>query len=315
MDTKTSFLLLALALSATASAQTDVTASYVNNPSFEADNTATLTVVNNNADGLRGYKANAPSGWTVTNSSAMGASLIVTPACYTDNNFGKVTTVADGNQAFYMRMGWATNATTLKQTLANLPAGTYKLTANVRSAYANAAASSMRLFAEGKGSSLTFTKGEASCFTTMPWEEMGVTFTTTAEGNVSIGLQVDWLSGGSCFMIDNFRLTRLPEGYVDPTEKVDSVKSITEGVITADFVDEATMKGDLLQMLGRFAKYLKNDFQDCAAPNSVGEACGCFKSNSTMQANEDGVRSNADLGMIAAFLVKYGKDKVTLPEG
>ena len=55
MDTKTSFLLLALALSATASAQTDVTASYVNNPSFEADNTATLTVVNNNADGLRGY--------------------------------------------------------------------------------------------------------------------------------------------------------------------------------------------------------------------------------------------------------------------
>ena len=315
MDTKTSFLLLALALSATASAQTDVTASYVNNPSFEADNTATLTVVNNNADGLRGYKADAPSGWTVTNSSAMGASLIVTPACYTDNNFGKVTTVADGNQAFYMRMGWATNATTLKQTLANLPAGTYKLTANVRSAYANAAASSMRLFAEGKGTSLTFTKGEASCFATMPWEEMGVTFTTTAEGNVSIGLQVDWLSGGSCFMIDNFRLTRLPEGYVDPTEKVDSVKSITEGVITADFVDEATMKGDLLQMLGRFAKYLKNDFQDCAAPNSVGEACGCFKSNSTMQANEDGVRSNADLGMIAAFLVKYGKDKVTLSEG
>ena len=100
MDTKTSFLLLALALSATASAQTDVTASYVNNPSFEADNTATLAVVNNNADGLRGYKADAPSGWTVTNSSAMGASLIVTPACYTDNNFGKVTTVADGNQAF-----------------------------------------------------------------------------------------------------------------------------------------------------------------------------------------------------------------------
>ncbi len=91
--------------------------------------------------------------------------------------------------------------------------------------------------------------------------------------------------------------------------------SLTEGVINANFVDEATMKGDLLQMLARFAQYLKQDFQPCVETNSVGEACGCFKSNSTMQANEDGVRSNADLGMIAAFLVKYGQGRVTLPEG
>ena len=92
-------------------------------------------------------------------------------------------------------------------------------------------------------------------------------------------------------------------------------KSITEDAVTADFVDEVTMKGDLLQMLARFAQYLKQDFQDCVEPNSEGEACGCFRSNSTMQANEDGVRSNADLGMIAAFLVRYGQGKVTLPEG
>ncbi len=90
--------------------------------------------------------------------------------------------------------------------------------------------------------------------------------------------------------------------------------SLTEDIVNADFVDEATMKGDLLQMLARFAQYLKQDFQACVEPNSAGEACGCFKSNSTMQANEDGVRSNADLGMIAAFLVKYGQGRVTLPE-
>lgn len=100
---------------------------------------------------------------------------------------------------------------------------------------------------------------------------------------------------------------------VIPTEE--SVTSPTEGIITNQFVDEATMKGDLMDMLAKFSKYLKNDFQDCAAPNSVGEACGAFKCNSTMQNNEDGVRSNADLSMISAFLVKYGKDKVTLPEG
>lgn len=100
---------------------------------------------------------------------------------------------------------------------------------------------------------------------------------------------------------------------VTPTEE--SVPSPIEGVINNQFVDEATMKGDLMDMLAKFSKYLKNDFQDCAAPNSVGEACGAFKCNSTMQNNEDGVRSNADLSMISAFLVKYGKDKVTLPEG
>ena len=99
------------------------------------------------------------------------------------------------------------------------------------------------------------------------------------------------------------------------SNEMKEVTSPIEGVINNQFVDEATMKGDLMNMLAKFSKYLKNDFQDCAATNSVGEACGAFKCNSTMQNNEDGVRSNADLSMISAFLVKYGKDKVTLPEG
>ncbi len=312
---KIPFLLLTLILSASASAQTDVTTSYVRNASFENDDIASLSAITNNADGLRGYRLSSPIGWTVSSTSELGASLLVTADCFTDNNFGKVTTIPDGQQAYYLRMGWSANATTLQQTLSSLPAGTYKLTADVRSAYANNAASSLRLFAAGKGTSLTFNAGETSCFTSMPWQNVGVTFTMADTADVNIGIQVDWLSGGSCLMIDNVRLTQLPKGYVDPSEQQDSVKSITEGVITADFVNEATMKGDLLQMLARFAQYLKNDFQDCVATNSIGEACGCFKSNSTMQANEDGVRSNADLGMIAAFLVKYGKDKVALPEG
>ena len=71
----------------------------------------------------------------------------------------------------------------------------------------------------------------------------------------------------------------------------------------------------LLQMLARFATYMKADFQPCQEPNAVGEACGCFRSNNTMKSNEDGVRSNADLGMICAFLCKYARDKVALPQG
>ena len=45
------------------------------------------------------------------------------------------------------------------------------------------------------------------------------------------------------------------------------------------------------------------------------EACGYFKAQSAGQSNEDGVRTNADFSMICAFLCKYGKGKVTLPEG
>lgn len=118
-------------------------------------------------------------------------------------------------------------------------------------------------------------------------------------------------------MVDNVTLTRLPDGYVEPDEPTEAdVKSVTEGVITGAFVDEGTMMDDLLKMVAKFATYLVNDYKDAAATNSVGEACGCFQSNSSMQANEDGVRSNADLSMVTAFLCKYGPaHNIALPDG
>ena len=70
--------------------------------------------------------------------------------------------------------------------------------------------------------------------------------------------------------------------------------------VLSDFVAEASMQSDLLQMLADFATYMKHDFQDCAAPNSIGEACGCFKGEHTMANDERGVRPNADLSMICA---------------
>lgn len=96
----------------------------------------------------------------------------------------------------------------------------------------------------------------------------------------------------------------------------EDVASYTEGVITADFVEEADMKADLLQMLANFSTYIVNDFQPCEYPNSIDEVCGCFKGENTMANDERGVRPNADLSMICAFLVKYGKPAgVTLPQG
>lgn len=81
------------------------------------------------------------------------------------------------------------------------------------------------------------------------------------------------------------------------------------------FVNESAMQADLLQMLADFSKYITNDYQPCSATNSIGEVCGCFKGESTMAANEAGVRTNADLSMVAAFLCKYGKGRTQLPEG
>lgn len=91
------------------------------------------------------------------------------------------------------------------------------------------------------------------------------------------------------------------------------VSSLTEGYMDSRFVDEDQMKDDLLRMLARFSEYIVKNYQPAVAPNAIGEACGCFKSNSTMQNNEDGVRTNADLSMVAAFLCKYAKGRVELP--
>lgn len=84
--------------------------------------------------------------------------------------------------------------------------------------------------------------------------------------------------------------------------------------VLGDFVAEPQMQADLLQMLADFSLYMKNDFQECVAPNSVGEVCGCFRGENTMANDERGVRPNADLSMICAFLVKYGKGQVSLPQ-
>ena len=100
-------LALIAALGAMASATVeDVTASYVVNPSFEADNVSSLTEVTNSADGRRGWTLGTPSGWTVSGTAV--TQLLVKASCYTDNNFGLVTTLADGDAAYYLRMGWST---------------------------------------------------------------------------------------------------------------------------------------------------------------------------------------------------------------
>ncbi len=91
--------------------------------------------------------------------------------------------------------------------------------------------------------------------------------------------------------------------------------SPTEGSISPNFVSEAEMKADLLQMLANFTVYIKNDYLALDQSNSLGEACGAFRGENTMGSNEQGVRPNADLSMACAFLARYGQGRVVLPAG
>lgn len=307
-------LALVAVLGAMANTTQDVTATYVANPSFEADNTGALSEVVNSADGRRGWTLATPTGWTVGGTSV--TQLLVKADCYADNNFGLVTTLADGASAYYLRMGWATGATTVAQTLKNLPKGRYKLSVDHRTGYANSATSTLTVTAGTEAVSESFAQGSTGFFTTAKWKTTEVTFTIAQAGNVTISAKVDWLSGGSCIMLDNVRLYRLADDYVEPGEPTEAdVASPTEGVISHDFVPEAEMKKDILQMLADFSQWMKSDFQPCSAPNSIGEVCGCFRGENTMANDERGVRPNADLSMICAFLTKYARDKVTLPDG
>lgn len=291
----------------------DVTETYVANPSFEADDVASLSEVTNNADGRRGWALATPEGWTVGGTSV--TRLLVKHDCYTDNNFGLVTSVADGSVAYYLRMGWSTGTTMVEQTLTNLPEGRYKLTLNHRTGYANNATSSLTVSAGTEAVTTSFTQGSTGFFALTSWQTTEVPFVVETAKDVKIAVKVDWLSGGSCVMIDNVRLFRLPDDYVEPEDPTEGdVASPTEGVITHDFVPEEQMKNDILQMLADFALYMKQDFQPCVAPNSLGEVCGCFRGENTMANDERGVRPNADLSMVCAFLAKYAKGKVVLPE-
>ena len=301
-------------IGAVATDEKDITQVYVQNASFEADAVASLAEVINSADGRRGWTLAKPTGWTVSGTAV--TQLLVKSDCYADNNFGLVTTVADGEAAYYLRQGWADGSTKVAQTLKNLPAGKYRLTVDHRTGYANSATSSLTLSAGTTAVTESFVQGSAGFFATAPWKTAEVVFSIASAGDVEIAVKADWLSGGSCVMMDNVRLYELPEDYVNPEQPDETdVESPTEGVITHDFVPEAQMKDDLLQMLANFSLWMKNDFQPCVAPNSIGEVCGCFRGENTMANDERGVRPNADLSMICAFLVKYAKDRVSLPEG
>lgn len=311
MNTKSQLKLMMTALvmaiaSINVSAQTDITAQYLQNPSFEADKVSELS-----ADATRGaYSITNITGWALT--GVYGVSDIMTAAATaTDNNLGAPGQPSDGQQMYYIRHAWANGTATLTQTV-TLPAGKYRFAADNKCATPGTS-SSGSIVAAGEQTALTLTNGSLPSV----WNTTGVDFTLSQQTAVTLGFNFNWVnSAGASFLLDNCRLLDMST-YVEPEDPTETeVNSFTEGIINNTFVPETEMKADLLQMLANFSKYMVNDFQECQAPNSKNELCGCFKGENTMANDERGVRPNADLSMICAFLVKYGKPAgVTLPNG
>lgn len=307
--------------------QQDITSIYLANPSFEEDATACTQdspdAIYEGNEGLRGWNL-SPKGWQTT---SPGKALLINKECATDNGFGK-TEAADGEFAYYQRFGWGSANSEMRQTTSTpLPAGEYELKFFSKAFAANNAATSATVTVSDEALksldklTITCTNGSAGIMGTSSWTENSLKFKLEEESAITLSAQMSWGNGGSCIAYDHFTLTQLPEGSLDPNAPSieggteDQVSSPTKGVISHEFVEESAMQQDLLQMLANSLTYAHNIWYDCAAPNSKGETCGYFKANSAGQSNEDGVRTNADFSMICAFLCKYGKGKVTLPEG
>jgi len=86
---------------------------------------------------------------------------------------------------------------------------------------------------------------------------------------------------------------------------------LTIGFANADnrFMQERELQDKMMASLIRFSEYLKNDYLD------IDGNYGCFKGENTMGNDEKGVRTNIDLSMVSAFLVRYAPQKATFPAG
>lgn len=217
-------------------AGTDVTALYLANPSFENDDIANLEF-----DNTRGaYAITAPAGWTLTGDRPDVVDIMTEAATATDNNFGTPGAAPDGKQMFYLRVGWSDKTTTLQTTSTSaLPAGHYRLTFDYRSGYANSAASSFILSCGGSSAgSVTFNQGGLS-----PWTTASVDFTLAAPAVITPTIALTWLSGGSCILIDNFRLTQLEDDDQQPNTDL-KAQIVANGGDATFLVQDPTMDAD-----------------------------------------------------------------------
>ena len=125
---KKSYFFLASALllaSAGLSAQTDVTSTYLTNPSFELSAAGTTTSAQALTNGGSYY------GWTLPSLGTSFVNISIGDASACNGQAFGIPTATEGSFYYYCRRGWNSSTSadaTLSTTLANLPVGHYTLT-------------------------------------------------------------------------------------------------------------------------------------------------------------------------------------------
>ncbi len=202
------FLLLAGGM-VTIQAQTDVTAEYIVNPSFEYS-----------AEGVAYTAETALSfgeefyGWTAPTLVSNGwVNIDITPTA-SNSGYGKAVTASDGSYFFYNRQGWGDATGSLSQTISSLPAGKYYLKVDYKAA-GKTANTKLGIKATFGGSELVNVSSFVSVadpgdtyFNTQAWKQMGVWFTVSTEGEVLIEITEELNGSGqrADICLDNVRL-------------------------------------------------------------------------------------------------------------
>ena len=186
-----------------ASAQTDVTSTYLTNADFEGEKTIQQDL--NGGDRCI-YK---PNGWTVTYSS--GAQYDMTAMKEGDKAWNTFTTdpvcalpVNGGTQSYFMRFRWSGPTIKISQTTSSaLPAGTYRVSAD---AYRSGGNGTATLSAGGKSVTVD---------TRNRWANYSVIFTLTEATSIEISLTFTGRADKAVAGVDNFKIENITQGASD----------------------------------------------------------------------------------------------------
>ncbi|MBO5181456.1 MAG: hypothetical protein J6B92_06175 [Paraprevotella sp.] len=180
------------------SAQTDVTAAYLTNPSFEADGSQSSNKV--------------PTGWTLKESTGGYTTYKPMNGSKTTNGDYTITDgikngATDGDCFLHLRTNWDESACVISQTTATLPVGRYTLKADVFIPYSHTVLPTFTLGVTNGGKTVTET---AKMYHPL-WRSIAVSFDVEAERSVEITLSHTSTGGsgaGLMSVVDNLRLVQ-----------------------------------------------------------------------------------------------------------
>ncbi len=210
-------------------AQTDVTSTYITNPSFELGTSGTP------AASAESGAFDAPYGWTTENLPSSGTQNfgIFQNDGKTPSNFGKSVAPADGTYYYLGRKSWSGSLAVTFSQSPTLPAGTYALDVAYKIAtYASASAGTLQLKASASGSELSSKdspvgaqKGDNSnYFNKCGWTRISLPFTVAADGEVKLSIVMNFNPGNQnmkqeAILIDDVHLYSI--SAASPTDPAD----------------------------------------------------------------------------------------------